>query len=132
MINQWKQKDYLPKLLQAKRLEVNLQTSLGLLRKETSPLQEKWQISKTMKNYLLTLSLNFSCGTGTPHLRSLVIQRGFNPPLSHPWVAWIAFWLQDPATDMSLIYTSNLSFSSGSSRNKWFVSRIWGVFRHTC
>lgn len=57
----------------------------------------------------ITLSLYFSCGTGTPHFKSLVIHRCLNPSLSHAFVAWIAFWLQDPATDILLIYSSNFS-----------------------
>lgn len=79
----------------------------------------------------LTLSLNLSSGTGTPHFRSLVIHRGFNPSLSQACVAWIAFWLQDPATDILLIYSSSFSLSKGSSRNMWFVSRIRGVVWQT-
>ena len=80
----------------------------------------------------ITLSLNPSCGTGTPHFRSLVIHLDFSPSLSQAVVAWIAFWLQDPSTDIFLIYSSNLSFSKGSSRNKWFVSRMRGVVWQTC
>lgn len=30
------------------------------------------------------------------------------------------------------MYSSNLSFSNGSSRNKWFVSRIRGGVPQTC
>lgn len=90
-------------------------------------LSVKYQ--KTKKD---TLSLYFSCGTGTPHLRSLVIQRVFSPSLSHAYVAWIAFWLQDPAIEVLFMYSSNWSFSSGSSRNKWSVSRVRGVAWHTC
>lgn len=52
---------------------------------------------------ITTLSLNFSSGTGTPHLRSRVMQRGLSPSLSHAYVAWIAFWLQDPITEVSSI-----------------------------
>lgn len=92
----------------------------------------KGKLFNSYINQVLTLSLNFSCGTGTPHLRSLVMHRDLSPSLSHAYVVWIAFWLQDPATDMSLIYSSNLSFNSGSSRNKWSVSRIHGLAWHTC
>lgn len=59
-------------------------------------------VNAEMQNfYAQTLSLYFSCGTGTPHLRSLVMQRGFSPSLSHAFVAWIAFWLHKPVTEVS-------------------------------
>lgn len=60
------------------------------------------------------------------------MHRGFSPSFSHALVAWTAFWLQPPATDMRLIYSSNLSFNRGSSRKRWSVSRILGVALHTC
>lgn len=60
------------------------------------------------------------------------MHRGFNPSLSHAYVPWIAFWLQDPETDILLMYSSNLSLINGSSRNKWSVSRIFGVAWQTC
>lgn len=91
-----------------------------------------WTTIKYRKTKKDTLSLYFSCGTGTPHLRSLVIQRVFSPSLSHAYVAWIAFWLQDPAIEVLFMYSSNWSFSSGSSRNKWSVSLVRGVAWHTC
>ena len=65
------------------------------------------------------------------HVRSLVMQRGFSPSLSQAFVAWTAFWLQDPSAEPSPMYLSSLFFNRGSSRNRWLVSRTQGVLPQT-
>uniref|UniRef100_A0A0A9C0T6 SYM n=1 Tax=Arundo donax TaxID=35708 RepID=A0A0A9C0T6_ARUDO len=46
------------------------------------------------------------------------MQQGLSPSLSQAFVAWTAFWLQDPAPEASSMYLSSFSFSRGSSRNR--------------
>ena len=54
----------------------------------------------------LTLFLKPSKGTGTPHLRSLVIHRGFKPSLNQDWAITSALWVQ-PGLDSFIQWRNN-------------------------
>lgn len=78
----------------------------------------------------LTLSWKLGRGTGTPHLRSRVMQRGRSPSLIHAPVVCTELLLHPPTTDVSATYVSSLSLSAGRSKKRCSVDRISGGLPH--
>lgn len=71
--------------------------------------------------FTLTFSLKSGWGTGVPHFRSLVMQRGLSPSLSHERVICLAFAVQSPASVDLFSHCSNWvsSYMVGKKENKY-------------
>jgi hypothetical protein len=55
------------------------------------------------------------------------MQRGFSPSRIHDAVVAMLLALHSPTSDVSLMYFSSRGFSSGRSRKRCSVERMWGV-----
>lgn len=74
-----------------------------------------------MMYFTLTFSLKSGWGTGVPHFKSLVMQRGLSPSLSHERVICLAFAVQSPASVDLFSHCSNWVSSCivGNKENKY-------------